>query len=239
MADAPSLEAVELVRDFGPIRAVDRVSFALRGGELLTIFGPNGAGKTSLLRVLGGGLRPTEGEVRSGGRALDTSRGAWRRRVGVLSHQGYLHEHLTAQENLLFHGRLFDLDDLDRRVADQLAWVGLSRRKSARVRTLSRGMRQRLALARALLHDPEIILLDEPYTGLDAHAVALLTDTLRSLKDGRRTVVLVTHNLAQGLPLADRVAVQRRGRLEYLEDRAAIDAGGFERLYRDIVEAPR
>jgi heme exporter protein A len=233
---APSLEAVGLVRNFGPITAVDDVSFTLREGDFLTIFGPNGAGKTTLLGMLGGGLRPTAGEVRIGDHRVGIRSSAWRHRVGVLSHQSFLYGHLTCAENLWFFGRLYGLEDLESRVPNRLERVGLSGRADAPVRSLSRGMRQRLALARTLLHDPEVVLLDEPYTGLDAHAADVLREVLSSLKDGRRTVVLVTHNLGQGLELAERILVQVRGRIVFDLPRADIDAGSFERRYREVVE---
>lgn len=233
---APVLEARGLLRTFGPVTAVDHVSFTLVPGEFLTIFGPNGAGKTTLLRMLGGGLKPTRGEVRVGGEVLDPGTHGWRRRLGVLSHQGFLYGHLTCAENLRFFGTLYGLDDLDRRVPARLEGVDLLRRAGDPVRSLSRGMRQRLALARTLLHDPEVVLLDEPYTGLDAHAADVLRGVLSALKDGLRTVVLVTHNLTQGLELSDRVVIQVGGRIAFDEPRGAVEAETFEHRYRQVVE---
>lgn len=230
------LEAQELVRTFGGLRAVDGVSFQLAPGELLTVFGPNGAGKTTLLKMLAGVLRPTSGRVRVAGEEADVSVREWRGRVGVVSHQSLLYGQLTARENLDFYGRLFGLSDLRERVPERLAAVGMEDRANTPVRELSRGLKQRVALARALLHDPEVVLLDEPYTGLDAHAAEVLREQLASLKDGRRTIVLVTHNLGQGLELADRVAIQVRGRFLALHDRSSLDANGFEGLYRTTVE---
>jgi len=170
------------------------------------------------------------------GKAVDVGDREWRRRIGVVSHQGFLYGQLTAAENLEFYGRLFGLSDLAERVPERLAAVGLEDRSRSVVRTLSRGMRQRLALARALLHDPEVVLLDEPYTGLDAHAAAVLNGVLASLKDGCRTVVLVTHNLGQGLELADRVAIQVGGRFRWIDDRDRVDGATFEAFYRNVVE---
>jgi heme exporter protein A len=230
------LSASGLVREFGPLRAVDGVGFELGAGELLTVFGPNGAGKTTLLRILSGGLKPSKGGVMLRDRKLKSGDPEWYRRVGFLSHQSFLYGHLTLVENLSFFGRLFGLRDLSERIPERLEQVGLTKRAGSLARTLSRGMRQRLALARALLHDPEVVLLDEPYTGLDAHAAGVLRQVLASLKDGRRTVVLVTHNISQGLELADKVAVQVRGRLVMLKARTDVDAGTFERLYRELVE---
>lgn len=231
-----ALEAAGLVREFGVLRAVDGISFSLLAGEHLTVFGPNGAGKTTLLQLLAGALRPTAGEVRSRGVPVRTGDLGWNARVGVLSHQGFLYGHLTAEENLRFHADLHLLPDRDRRVAASLHAVGLGARAGDRVRGFSRGMRQRLALARTLIHEPEVVLLDEPYTGLDAHAAGLLRDVLSSLRDGRRTVVLVTHNLTEGLEQADRVAIQVRGRFAVLEARGNLPSQGFEGFYREVVE---
>jgi len=230
------LEASDLTREFGPIRAVDGVSFTLGAGQLMTVFGPNGAGKTTLLGILSGALKPSAGEVVLRGVKLETGNSEWHRRIGVLSHRSFLYGHLTLEENLRFFGRLFGLRDLSTRIPERLEQVGLTDRAASPVRTLSRGMRQRLALARTLLHDPDFILLDEPYTGLDAHAAAVLRQVLASLKDGHRTVILVTHNISQGLELADRVAIQVRGRFVFLGDRSEVDAGSFERSYREKVE---
>ena len=232
------LEAVGLVRTFGGLRAVDGVSFQLQPGELLTVFGPNGAGKTTLLRMLAGVMRPNSGHVRVAGAPADVASRDWRHRVGIVSHQSLLYGQLTTEENLRFYGRLFRLDDLKTRIPERLASMGLSDRTRTPVRELSRGLKQRVALARALLHDPEVVLLDEPYTGLDPHASAVLREQLTLLKDGRRTVVLVTHNLKQGLELSDRVAIQVQGRFSSVTDSASLDLAGLEALYHAAVENP-
>lgn len=232
----PVLTASDLVREFGPLRAVNGIGFSLGAGQLMTVFGPNGAGKTTLLRVLSGGLRPSRGEVRLRNQSLRAGDPEWHRRIGVLSHQSFLYGHLTLEENLRFFGKLFGLTDLSARIPERLRQVGLQDRATSLARTLSRGMRQRLALARTLLHDPEFVLLDEPYTGLDAHAASVLRGVLSSLKDGHRTVILVTHNISQGLELADRVAIQVRGRFVFLDDSSAVDPGSFEQFYRERVE---
>jgi len=233
------LEAIKLVRTFGGIRAVDGVSFRLDRGLLLSVFGPNGAGKTTLLRMLAGVMRPTSGQIRVAGQTARVPDREWRRRVGVVSHESFLHGHLSVEENLLFYGRLFCLPDLRERVAERLMAMDLKDRAKVPVGELSRGFKQRVALARALLHDPDVVLLDEPYTGLDAYAATLLREELRSLKNGQRTVVLVTHNLAEGLELADLVAIQARGRFVALEDRGDFNVDRFEAFYRSIVEETR
>ena len=227
----PAVAALGVEKWYGVYPALRGVDFEISAGDFLTIFGPNGADKTTLLRLLAGALRPTRGEIRLGGSPLDYDEHAWRSRIGVLSHQTFLYGQLTAAENLRFFGRLYGLEALDGLIERRLNEVGLWDRRGDRVRGFSRGMQQRLALARTLLHDPEVVLLDEPYTGLDPHAARMLRRVLEQLKDGRRTVVLVTHNLAEGLELADRVVVQVAGRWVSDEPRAAIDPGDFDRLY--------
>jgi len=232
----PVLAATALRRDYGAVVAVDGIDLVLEAGDFLTIFGPNGAGKTSLLSLLGGRLRPSGGEIRVSGEALDFRETGWRARIGILSHQGFLYPHLTIAENLRFFGRLFGLRDLRARIPARLEAVGLADRAGMLVRNLSHGMRQRAALARTLLHDPELVLLDEPYTGLDPYASGVLRDVLSSLQDGRRTVVMVTHNLAQGLELSTRLAIQVRGRLAWEGLRSDVDPEGFEHFYHGVVE---
>ena len=233
---APVLEARGLVREYGPVVAVRDVDLAVGEGEFLTIFGPNGAGKSTLLGMLGGAMRPTRGNVFIRGVRLEYGQVEWRHRIGILSHRGFLYGRLTAEENLRFYGRLFGLEDLDRLVSERLDRVGLTNRAGFQARQLSHGMRQRLSLARALLHDPDVVLLDEPYTGLDPSAAAVLRDVLTELRDGRRTVVMVTHNLTQGLEMATRVAIQVAGRFAWEGEGSLLDPGGFEHLYHEVVE---
>jgi heme exporter protein A len=236
-ADAPAVEARGVEKWYGPLPAVRGIDLALPRGEFLTIFGPNGAGKSTLLRMLCGAVRPTRGTVHIAGDEVGGEAEGWRRKIGLLSHQTFLYPGLSAAENLDFYARLYSLPDRRARVDEALRGVGLIERAADRVRTFSRGMQQRLALARTLLHDPEVVFLDEPYTGLDPHASAMLRAVLDRLKDGRRTVVLVTHNLSQGLEQADRVAVQVGGRWVSDERRGQIDAARWEQDYTERVAA--
>ena len=236
-APAPAVEARAVEKWYGPLPAVRGIDLVLQRGEFLTIFGPNGAGKSTLLRMLCGAVRPTRGAVLVGGEDVWGDDDGWRRRIGLLSHQTFLYPGLTAAENLDFYARLYALPDRAARVEEGLREVGLIDRRGDRVRTFSRGMQQRLALARTLLHDPDVVFLDEPYTGLDPHASALLRGVLDRLKDGRRTVVLVTHNLSQGLEQADRVAVQVGGRWVSDERRGEIDGARWEQVYTERVAA--
>jgi heme exporter protein A len=236
-ASAPAVEARGVEKWYGPLPAVRGIDLALAPGEFLTVFGPNGAGKSTLLRMLCGAVRPTRGAVLVSGMDVGGDDDGWRRRIGLLSHQTFLYPGLTAAENLDFYARLYSLPDRRARVEEGLRSVGLIDRRDDKVRTFSRGMQQRLALARTLLHEPEVVFLDEPYTGLDPHASAMLRAVLDRLKDGRRTVVLVTHNLSQGLEQADRVAVQVGGRWVSDERRGEIDAARWEQVYTERVGA--
>ena len=210
-AQAPALEVAGLTKRFGHVRALRGVEFALGAGESLAVFGPNGAGKTTLLRVLAGLLKPDAGTVSFGGERLVRSNAAHRRLVGFISHHSLLYDGLTATENLMFYARLYGLAEPRAAAARALTGVGLQERGSDPAGTFSRGMVQRLAIARALLHDPEVLLLDEPFSGLDQHAAGTLRELLGRLRAERRTMVLVTHNIDEGLELATHVAIQVAG----------------------------
>jgi heme exporter protein A len=218
-AVAAVLDVAGLTKRFGHVRALRGVDFVLGAGESLAVFGPNGAGKTTLLRILAGLLRPDGGTVRFGGELLVRGNAAHRRRVGLISHHSLLYDGLTAAENLVFHARLYSVADPHAAAARALAGVGLEARASDQVGTFSRGMVQRLAIARALLHDPDVMLLDEPFSGLDQRAAATLRELLGRLRAERRTMVLVTHNIDEGLELATHVAIQVAGRFVSLGSR--------------------
>ena len=218
-AVAAVLEVAGLTKRFGHVRALRGVDFVLGAGESLAVFGPNGAGKTTLLRILAGLLKPDGGTVRFGGELLVRGNAAHRRRVGLISHHSLLYDGLTAAENLVFHARLYSVADPRAAAARALAGVGLEARASDLVGTFSRGMVQRLAIARALLHDPDVMLLDEPFSGLDQRAAATLRELLGRLRAERRTMVLVTHNIDEGLELATHVAIQVAGRFVSLGSR--------------------
>ncbi len=207
------------MKRFGHVRALRGISFRLLTGDSLAVFGPNGAGKTTLLRALAGLLRPDDGEVWFGGERLERGNAAHRRRVGLISHHSLLYDGLTAAENLAFYARLYGIAEPRRAAQRALEGVGLAERAGDAVATFSRGMVQRLAIARALLHDPEVMLLDEPFSGLDQRAAAALRDVLGRLRAERRTMVLVTHNLDEGLELASHVAIQVAGRFVSLGPR--------------------
>lgn len=212
-ASPPSIETRGLTRRFGGLCALDHLDLTVARGEAIAVFGANGAGKTTLLRLLTGALRPTGGSVRVAGLDPRRHERAVRRLFGVVAHPTFLYEALSAHENLTFFARLYGLPDPAGRARRLLASVGLEARWDEPIRVLSRGMQQRTALARALLHDPEILLLDEPFTGLDPQGSAWLLATLGALRRQGRTLLLVTHDPARGAVLSDRWILLARGRL--------------------------
>lgn len=203
----PLLEARGLQRSFGRVRILRGIDLSLQRGEALVVVGPNGAGKTTLLRLLAGLMRPTAGEVRVMGEPLTRGADRIRRAIGLLSHQSLLYDDLTLLENLAFAARLYGLSRPRTVAAAALDQAGLGARDGELPRRLSRGLLQRAAIARALLHNPQVLLLDEPFTGLDASAADRLRADLRARLTQGLGVVLVTHNLAEAWDLATRVAV--------------------------------
>ena len=228
------IEVSGLYKQFGPFIALRDLSFQVAPGEFVSLMGPNGAGKTTLLRILATLSRPTRGAVTIAGQALPKGADRARRQIGFLSHQPLLYGELSAEENLRFFARMFDLPRDDRHIDALLEQVDLAERRHDRARTFSRGMQQRLSIARVLLHDPSVVLLDEPFTGLDPDASDRLAETLRRLHDGRRAVVMTTHDLDRGLSLCDRALLIARGRLAYVAQRDEIAASGFRETYSRV-----
>jgi heme exporter protein A len=230
-----ALEVKNLVKTFGAFYALRGVSLQVAAGECVAIFGPNGAGKTTFLRILSAISRPTSGEIILNGQSLRQAASSIHRQLGVIGHQSFLYDDLTAEENLLFYARLYDVPRAKQRIEEVLAEVGLRERAKDRVRAFSRGMQQRLTIARAMLHHPSLLFLDEPYTGLDQHAASMLTSWLSRLRSERRTILLVTHDLEQGLALADRVVIFLRGKVVWEKTAREIDQTTLRRNYFDLV----
>ena len=204
-------------------------------GEFLVVFGANGVGKTTLLKVLSTQARADAGEVWISGIERAHGASAIRRMIGVVAHRTFLYEDLTCRENLLFYGRLYALKDLEARVREALKLVGLGSRAHRRVGTLSHGMQKRLSIARAVLHAPPILLLDEPEAGLDQEALDMLGELLERWKSEGRTAVMTTHNLEHGLAWGDRVAILSDGKIAYEESRRSLDVADFIGTYRQYV----
>lgn len=228
------IETRSLVKSFGPRAALAGVDLDVGAGEYLTLVGPNGAGKTTFLRILATLARPTSGSVKIAGLEPARSGAEIRRRIGFLSHRTLLYDDLTAEQNLRFYARMYDLPDGPARVQELLERVGLTARQHDLVRTFSRGMQQRLSVARAILHRPEVLLLDEPYTGLDPNAAQVLTELVADLVGEGRTVLLTTHNLERGLALGRRVVVLSQGQVVHDARGEAVDPSTFPGLYRRL-----
>jgi heme exporter protein A len=223
-----ALQVEGLARHYGEREALSGVSAELDEGRTLVVFGPNGAGKTTLLRVLASLLRPHAGLVRVLGSSLPEEAWAVRGRVGLLGHEPMLYRELTAQENLRFHARLHGVED--GRVEEMLDAVAMSDRRAEPLRNLSRGMVQRVAVARAVLHDPPLLLLDEPYANLDPAAVELVAPLIGA--SSGRTRVICSHDPAGGLAEADVVLGLRAGRPALLRAAAEVDPAEITELYR-------
>lgn len=233
----PALTADSLVRAFGGRRAVNGVSLQLHEGACLALFGPNGAGKTTLLRLLGGLLKPTTGTTRLHGQPLPGD-AETRRLVGLISHHAMLYPALTVRENVRFAAECQGVIDADGATTRVLTQLRVLDRADTAVRFLSRGLQQRVSIARALVHGPQLVLLDEPYTGLDETGAQALTDALRDLKTLGATLVLVTHNLSEGLTLATHSAIMRDGR--FVDEQAVtpigFDVPAYQAKYRALVQ---
>ncbi|HLO29985.1 MAG TPA: heme ABC exporter ATP-binding protein CcmA [Anaerolineales bacterium] len=201
----------KLVKRFGLKTVLRGVDFEVQPGEFVALLGPNGAGKTTFLRILASLSRPSLGEVNIAGYKLPHQAAQVRARLGVVSHLPLLYGDLTAEENLRFYARMYNVPNLELRLTEVLELVGLQARRRDLVRTFSRGMQQRLAIGRAVLHDPDVMLFDEPYTGLDQDASAMLDEVLKTVAAEGRTVVMTSHDLARAEDLATRFDILSRG----------------------------
>lgn len=201
----------KLVKRFGLKTVLRGLDFEVQPGEFVALLGPNGAGKTTFLRILASLSRPSLGNVTVAGYQLPNEAAAVRARLGVVSHLPLLYGDLTAEENLRFYGRMYNIAALEARITEVLEMVGLEHRRRDLVRTFSRGMQQRLAIGRAVLHDPDVILFDEPYTGLDQDASSMLDEVLKTVAAKGRTVVMTSHDLVRAEDLATRFDILSRG----------------------------
>lgn len=230
-----AIEVRHLRKAFGTLKAVDGIDFELKQGEFLTVFGPNGAGKTTLIKILAGLTKPSSGTAKVAGFDIAEGHPEMRKEIGIISHATALYADLTPLENLIFFARMHGLKQPEDRALKVIEEVGLSPRRNDRVRTFSRGMLQRLSIARAVLHDPAILFLDEPFTGLDLHATNVLKEHLQRLHDRHRTILMTTHDISCGLEMCDKVALQVQGKFAFLENITDVDKDQFESIYFDAV----
>ena len=227
-------KAENINKFFGRVRVLCDINLKLREGQFLTIFGANGAGKTTLLKIIATLLRPNSGNIYINGIDINKDSERLRKDIGFISHNTFLYNTLTAYENLKLFGMLYNVKNPDEQVKYVLNKVGLLRRSSEAIRNFSRGMHQRLAVARAFLHNPSLLLLDEPYTGLDQKASTVLNQILKNLHDEGKTAIITTHNIEQGLEIADKVAVLSRGYVVYEKSKNEINIDEFKKLYTEI-----
>lgn len=227
-----AIEAQGLIKYFGNHIALRGVDLNVAQGESVVIFGPNGAGKTTLIKVLATIMNPSLGTILIDGISLKNNAEEVRRRIGVITHQTFLYSNLTAYENLEFYSRMYDVPRAKERIREVVAMVEMTSRLYDRVGTLSRGMQQRLSIARSLLHKPAIMLLDEPETGLDQQAISILRGALKTEDGGKRTIVLTTHSLERGLEMSDRLLILDQGRIVYERSTKTLDLASLKEAYR-------
>lgn len=231
---ANAIETKKLTKVFGDRKALDKVSIEVPEGAFLSIFGPNGAGKTTLVRTLATLSRATSGAALVAGFDAKEEPDKVREHIGLISHNPMLYPDLTAMENLMFTAQLYGVVNADERVRELLRAVELDHRRFDVVRTFSRGMTQRLSIARALMNDPDVVFLDEPYAGLDPHAVEIFDGLIEQLRDGR-TFIMVSHDLQKGFDVCTHALVLARGRVVSYAPKEDIDFEQFRQLYRETV----
>ena len=231
---ANAIETKKLTKVFGDRKALDKVSIEVPEGAFLSIFGPNGAGKTTLVRTLATLSRATSGTALVAGYDAKEEPDKVREHIGLISHNPMLYPDLTAMENLMFTAQLYGVVNAEERVRELLRAVELDHRRFDVVRTFSRGMTQRLSIARALMNDPDVVFLDEPYAGLDPHAVEIFDGLIEQLRDGR-TFIMVSHDLQKGFDVCTHALVLARGRVVSYAPKEDIDFEQFRQLYRETV----
>ena len=226
------IEVRKLVKRFGLKTVLRGMDFNVSQGEFVALLGPNGAGKTTFLRILATLSRPSLGVIQIAGYQLPSQASSVRKKLGVVSHMPLLYGDLTAEENLKFFARMYDIENQANRITEVLDLVGLLPRRKDLVRTFSRGMQQRLAIGRAVLHDPEVMLFDEPHTGLDQDACDMLDKVLRDVAARGRTVVMTSHDLGRVEDLATRFDVLNKGRIMATRQKSEMSDGNILTFYK-------
>lgn len=227
----PLISLKQAVKTYGYLQALKKVDLDIFQGKFVTIFGPNGAGKSTLLKVLSMQSRLSSGEFLYKGISYKKLSDDFRKHFGIISHQLFLYGNLSAIENLKFYGSLYGIKNPEKKGEELLKQFNIYKQKDDLVRTFSRGMLQRVSIARALIHNPDIIFLDEPYTGLDSFAAEKLSDILKEQLTNNKTIIMVTHNIETGLSLADTVVIMNKGRIVYNQQKSSLDTISFQDIY--------
>lgn len=226
------LQIEKINKYYGRTRILKDVTFTLKSGEFLVIFGDNGAGKSTLLKILAMFLNPGSGNIFISNTDIKKNSEIYRKSIGVVSHEILLYNDLTAYENLELFGSLYNVRNLKERIDSVLETVGLLERASEPIRNFSRGMQQRLTVARATLHDPSILLLDEPYTGLDQNASGILNQILQKARKNGKSAIITTHNIERGFAIADEIAILKRGSIVYKNRKEQTSIDEFKSIYQ-------
>ncbi len=232
-----AVETSGLVKSFGNYTALRGIDLKVPVGSTLAVFGPNGAGKTTLIKILASIMRPTSGKILIEGLELKDNAEMVRTRLGLVAHQSYLYGNLSAWENLDFYARMYGVEDRYNRIGELLDMVNMTGRKHDRLSTFSRGMQQRMALARALLHKPSILLLDEPETGLDQQALSVMWDIIRREETGRRSIIFTSHSFERALAVCDDVLILERGRIAFKAQACTLNLDGLKQKYQECTTA--
>ncbi|SJZ93141.1 heme ABC exporter ATP-binding protein CcmA [Selenihalanaerobacter shriftii] len=235
MGNQSLLSVKDLSKDIGKKNILNNISFSLEAGEVLSVFGPNGAGKTTLLKLLSTVTNLTSGELEIANEKVTEEAISLRKDIGVISHNTFLYDDLTAYENLKFYGEMYEVPDLEDCIFNVIDKVGLNFCFHDLVRTFSRGMKQRLSIARAILHLPDLLLLDEPYTGLDQHAIEMLNTVINDLNTKQRTIVMITHNFQQGLNLSDSFLILVNGQIKFEGVSAEFTLSELQKKYKEVL----
>lgn len=235
MSDTATIRTETLTKQFGRFTALLNVSIEIAQGDFVSIVGQNGAGKTTFLKILSTIIRSYQGNVQLFGIALRRAGADIRRRIGVVSHESLLYPDLTVTDNLTYYARLYSVSNRRERVTEVIQHLDLEFKAKSLVRSLSRGLRQRASLARAFLHEPDLLLLDEPFTGVDERAAGLVIDSLAGFKKRGGTILMVTHNIERGWDLADRMIIMQRGTLAFDTKTSTTTIDAFRARYKEIL----
>jgi len=232
----PFIDLVGVYKHYGEIDALKDITFSIENGTFLSLFGPNGAGKSTLLKIIATQITPSKGKIYYNGKNGKHLENIFRKNLGIISHKTYLYSSLTVLDNLRFYAKLYNIKNYKKRIEYLLKKLGLYEKEFDYVKNLSRGMSQRAAIARALLHDPSIIILDEPFTGLDQSASNLLTNILSEELKKNKIIIMATHNMELGYKISNQIAIMKKGNLVYFDKQKNISLHSLKEKYSNAIK---